>query len=87
MPLWRKKSLDLRRSMEISRCESMSDEKLEPERIVAVISAVLLSDELGQVIAPSRGRELGSNWSVSHRMMASGNSSLLNSKSSKSSKR
>ena len=73
--------------MEISRCESMSDEKLEPERIVAVISAVLLSDELGQVIAPSRGRELGSNWSVSHRMMASGNSSLLNSKSSRSSKR
>ena len=87
MPLWKKKSIDLRRSMEISRCESMSDEKLEPERIVAVISAVLLSDELGQVIAPSRGRELGSNWSVSHRMMASGNSSLLNSKSSRSSKR
>ena len=87
MPLWRKKSLDLRRSMEISRCESMSDDKIEPERIVAVISAVLLSDELGQVIAPSRGRELGSNWSVSHRMMASGNSSLLNSKSSRSSKR
>ena len=56
--------------MEISRCESMSDEKLEPERIVAVISAVLLSDELGQVIAPSRGRELGSNWSVSHRTVS-----------------
>jgi len=87
VPLWKKKSIDLRRSMEISRCESMSDDKIEPERIVAVISAVLLSDELGQVIAPSRGRELGSNWSVSHRMMASGNSSLLNSKSSRSSKR
>ena len=73
--------------MEISRCERMSDEKLEHERIVAVISAVLLSDELGQLIAPSRGRELGSNWSVSHRMMAAGNSSLLNSKSSRSSMR
>ena len=73
--------------MEISRCESMSIGKLEPEEIVAVISAVLLSGELGAAITPSQGREPGSNWSVSHRMMASGNSSLLNSKSSRSSKR
>ena len=73
--------------MEISRCEIMSAGKLEPEEIVAVISAVLLSRELGKVIAPSKGREPGSNWSVSHRRMASGNSSLLNSKSSRSSKR
>ena len=73
--------------MEISRCESMSIGKLEPEEIVAVISAVLLSGELGAAINPSKGREPGSNWSVSHRMMASGNSSLLNSKSSRSSKR
>ena len=73
--------------MEISRCEIMSAGKLEPEEIVAVISAVLLSRELGEVIAPSKGREPGSNWSVSHRMIASGNSSLLNSKSSRSSKR
>ena len=73
--------------MEISRCEIMSAGKLEPEEIVAVSSAVLLSGELGEVIAPSKGREPGSNWSVSHRRMASGNSSLLNSKSSRSSKR
>ena len=73
--------------MEISRCESMSIGKLEPEEIVAVISAVLLSGELGAAITPSKGREPGSNWSVSHRMMASGNSSLLNSKSSRGSKR
>ena len=73
--------------MEISRCEIMSAGKLEPEEIVAVISAVLLSGELGEVIAPSKGREPGSNWSVSHRRMDSGNSSLLNSKSSRSSKR
>ena len=73
--------------MEISRCERMSDGKLESEKIVAVISAVLLSGELGVAIAPSKGREPGSNWSVSHRMIASGNSSLLNSKSSRSSKR
>lgn len=73
--------------MEISRCDIMSVEKLEPEEIVAVISVVLLSGELGEAIAPSKGREAGSNWSVSHRMMASGNSSLLNSKSSRSSKR
>ena len=73
--------------MEISRCEIMSAGKLEPEEIVAVISAVLLSGESGEVIAPSKGREPGSNWSVSHRRMASGNSSLLNSKSSRSSKR
>ena len=73
--------------MEKSRCEIMSAGKLEPEEIVAVISAVLLSRELGEVIAPSKGREPGSNWSVSHRRMASGNSSLLNSKSSRSSKR
>ena len=73
--------------MEISRCEIMSAGKLEPEEIVAVISAVLLSRKLGEVIAPSKGREPGSNWSVSHRRMASGNSSLLNSKSSRSSKR
>ena len=73
--------------MEISRCESMSIGKLEPEEIVAVISAVLLSGELGTAINPSKGREPGSNWSVSHRMMASGHSSLLNSKSSRSSKR
>ena len=73
--------------MEISRSEIMSAGKLEPEEIVAVISAVLLSGELGEVIAPSKGREPGSNWSVSHRRMASGNSSLLNSKSSRSSKR
>ena len=73
--------------MEISRCDIMSVGKLEPEEIVAVISAVLLSGELGVAIAPSKGRGTGSNWSISHRMMASGNSSLLNSKSSRSSKR
>ena len=73
--------------MEISRCDIMSVGKLEPGEIVAVISVVLLSGELGEAIAPTKGRESGSNWSVSHRMMASGNSSLLNSKSSRSSKR
>ena len=73
--------------MEISRCDIMSVGKLEPGEIVAVISVVLLSGELGEAIAPTKGREAGSNWSVSHRMMASGNSSLLNSKSSRSSKR
>ena len=73
--------------MEISRCDIMSVGKLEPGEIVAVISVVLLSGELGEAIAPSKGREAGSNWSVSHRMMASGKSSLLNSKSSRSSKR
>ena len=73
--------------MEISRCDIMSVGKLEPEEIVAVISVVLLGGELGEAIASTKGREAGSNWSVSHRMMASGNSSLLNSKSSRSSKR
>ncbi len=73
--------------MEISRCDIMSVGKLEPGEIVAVISVILLSGELGEAIAPTKGREAGSNWSVSHRMMASGNSSLLNSKSSRSSKR
>ena len=73
--------------MEISRCDIMSVGELEPEKIVAVISAVLLSGELGEGIAPSKGREPGRNWSISHRMMASGNSSLLNSKSSRSSLR
>ena len=33
--------------MEISRCDIMSVGKLEPEEIVAVISVVLLSGELG----------------------------------------
>tara|TARA_B100000925_G_scaffold68970_1_gene47566 strand:- start:554 stop:751 length:198 start_codon:yes stop_codon:yes gene_type:complete len=65
----------------------MSVGKLEPGEIVAVISVILLSGELGEAIAPTKGREAGSNWSVSHRMMASGNSSLLNSKSSRSSRR
>ena len=73
--------------MEISRCDIMSVGKLEPGEIVAVISVVLLSGELGEAIAPTKGREAGSNWSVSHRMMASGNFSLLNSKSSRSSRR
>ena len=73
--------------MEISRCEIMSVQKIQPEEIIAVISAVLLSGELGDVIAPSKGREPGSNWSISHRMMATGNSSLLNSKANRSSKR
>ena len=73
--------------MEISRCDIMSVGKLEPGEIVAVISVVLLSGDLGETIAPSKGREAGSNWSVSHRMMASGKSSLLNSKSIRSSKR
>tara|TARA_B100000683_G_scaffold101441_1_gene100266 strand:+ start:1529 stop:1750 length:222 start_codon:yes stop_codon:yes gene_type:complete len=73
--------------MEISRCEIMSVQKIQPEEIIAVISAVLLSGELGDVIAPSKGREPGSNWSISHRMMATGNSSLLNSKAKRSSKR
>ena len=73
--------------MEIFRCETMSVGKSEAEELVAVISAVLLFGELGEAIAPSKGRERGSNWSVSHRMMASGNSSLLNSKSSRSSMR
>ena len=56
--------------MEISRCDIMSVGKLEPEEIVAVISVVLLSGELGEAIAPTKGREAGSNWSVSHRLMA-----------------
>ena len=73
--------------MEISRCEIMSVQKIQPEEIIAVISAVLLSGELGDRIAPSKGREPGGNWSVSHRMMATGNSSLLNSKAKRSSKR
>ena len=73
--------------MEIYRCDIMSVGKLEPGEIVAVISVILLSGELGEAIAPTKGREAGSKWSVSHRMMASGNSSLLNSKSSRSSKR
>ncbi len=73
--------------MEISRCEIMSVQKIQPEEIIAVISAVLLSVESGDVIAPSKGREPGSNWSISHRMMATGNSSLLNSKAKRSSKR
>ena len=73
--------------MEISRCDIMSVGKLDPEEIVAVISAVILSGELGEAIAPSKGREAGSNWSVSHRMMASGKSSMLNSKSIRGSKR
>ena len=73
--------------MEISRCDIMSVQKIQPEEIIAVISAVLLSGELGDRIAPSKGREPGGNWSVSHRMMATGNSSLLNSKSKRSSKR
>ena len=73
--------------MEISRCDIMSVGKLEPEEIVAVISVVLLGGELGEAIAPTKGREAGSNWSVSHRMMASGNSSLLKSKSNRSSMR
>ena len=73
--------------MEISRCDIMSVGKLEPGEIVAVISVVLLAGELGEALAPTKGREAGSNWSVSHRMMASGNSSLLNSKSSRSSRR
>ena len=73
--------------MEISRCDIMSVGKLEPGEIVAVISVVLLSGDLGEAIAPTKGRELGSNWSISHRKMASGNSSLLKSKSSRSSKR
>ena len=41
--------------MEISRCEIMSVGKSETEEIVAVISAVLLSGELGEAIAPSEG--------------------------------
>ena len=73
--------------MEISRCEIMSVQKIQPEEIIAVITAVLLSGELGDNIAPSKGREPGSNWSISHRMMATGNSSLLNSKANRSSKR
>lgn len=73
--------------MEISRCESMSGRKLEPDEIVAVISAVLLGGEWGEAISPSKGRKPGSNWSVSHRMMATGNSSFLNSKTKRSSRR
>ena len=67
--------------MEISRCERMSRRKVEPKIIVAVISAALLSKELGEAIAPSKGRSFGSDWAVSHRRMSSRNSSLLNSRS------
>ena len=50
---------------------SMSVGKSETEEIVAVISAVLLSGELGEAIAPSKGGTR-SNWSISHRKMAFG---------------
>ena len=73
--------------MEISRCESMSVRKLNPEEMVVVISAVILTGESGDVIAPSKGREPGKNWSISHRMMVTGNSALIDSKIKRSSKR
>lgn len=44
--------------MEISRCDIMSVGKLEPGEIVAVISVVLLSGELGEAIAPLRVEKL-----------------------------
>ena len=65
----------------------MSVRKLNPEEMVAVISAIILTSESRDVIAPSEGREPGSNWSISHKMMVTGNFSLLNSKSKKISKR
>jgi hypothetical protein len=65
----------------------MRREKREMKVIAAVISSVLLSNESGESIEPSIGREGGSPWSVSHRRMIIGKTPLLKARSDRSSKR
>ena len=58
------------------------------ERLLAVaVAAVLLEELSGWAIGPSIGRASGSKWSIDHRRMAIGMTSLLGSKSRRSSRR
>ena len=59
----------------------------EDRIIAAVISAVILVDEVGNSVIPSIGREGGDPWSISHRRMASGKSPLKSFQSARSSRK
>ncbi len=65
---------------------SMSEEK-EMRIVAAVISSILLENEFGESIKPSIGREEGSSWSISHRRMALGKTSLMKARTVRSTKR
>ena len=55
--------------------------------IAAVVSSVILSNESGDSIKPSIGREKGVGWSVSHRRMAMGKTPLKEFQSGRSSRK
>ena len=66
---------------------NMAKEEREMRIIAAVISLVMLENESVESIKPSLGRERGSSWSISHRRMAIGKTSLLKSRTVRSAKR
>ena len=65
----------------------MGKEAREKRIIAAIISLVLLEYESGESIKPSRGREEGDSWSISHRRMAAGKTSLMRARTVRSTKR
>lgn len=66
---------------------NMAKEEREMRIIAAVISLVMLENESVESIKPSLGRGGGSSWSISHRRMAIGKTSLLKSRTVRSAKR
>ena len=66
---------------------NMVKEERDRRIIAAVISLVMLENESGESIKPSLGRSGGSSWSISHRRMAIGKTSLLKSRTSRGTKR
>ena len=66
---------------------NMGKEDREKRIIAAIVSLVLLEYESGASIKPTRGREGGNSWSVSHRRMATGKTPLIRARAIRSTKR
>ena len=73
--------------METYRCDLMGAEETGQKMLAVAISAVLLEESIGFSIAPSVGRGVGNQWSISHRRISMGKSSLLKSRSGRSANR
>ena len=65
----------------------MIEEEVDKKILAVAIAAVLLEESVGDSIAPSIGRDGGSQWSIDHRRLSIGMTSQLVYKSRRGSMR
>ena len=65
------------------RCDIVNEN--EVDNLVAIaIAAILIEENAGSSIRPSKGRKGGSKWSIDHRRISVGRRSILKTKSGRS---